>query len=65
MILEVFSNLSGSITRNQTRITVQHYTESKFLVLRQACIEAGTFTELSLSLGYGPDKHSYEPEFVI
>jgi len=65
MILEVFSNLNGSMTRNQTGITVQHYTASKFLVLRKACIQAGTFMELSLSLGYGPEKHSYHPELVI
>ena len=62
MILEVFSNLNGSMTRNQTGITVQLiYTASKFLVFRKVCIQAGTFMELSLSLGYGPEKHSYHP----
>ena len=51
--------------RNQTNISAQHYTASKCLSFHMACIEVGTFTELSLLLGHVPDNHSYCSEFII
>lgn len=51
-------------TRNQTNFSAQHYTASKCLSFHTECIKVGNFMELSLLLGYVPDKHSCHSEFI-